>query len=362
MSAPGQRRTDMPVLVTAVGNGSTGEQIYQALRRGRRSYRLTVTNVGLDRMVVANGARKAVLPSAGQPEYLEALAAAANLAAARFIFPGSDPELHRITAETAALARLTPAVVLANNAQTIRVCADKQATAEAIATAGLRVPVTVDLTGPDDALPAVRSRGLPFPVVIKPRQGTGGSANVHLAQDEEELRFFVRHAEHGGRGLVLQEYVGDAEQEYTVSVLHYPDGALAGSLAIRRHLTSLLSTKVRVLNRTGRADLGATLAISTGFTQGEVNDFPLVCQAAERVARHVGSTGPLNIQGRLVGRDFCVFEINPRFSGTTGIRAAAGHNGPEALIDWHLGTPSSVGGPLRRGSYARGLIDYPAFD
>ena len=39
-----------------------------------------------------------------------------------------------------------------------------------------------------------------------------------------------------------------------------------------------------------------------------------------------------------------VFEVNPRFSGTEAMRAMAGWNGPEALVDAHLGAPGRLAG------------------
>ncbi len=56
----------------------------------------------------------------------------------------------------------------------------------------------------------------------------------------------------------------------------------------------------------------------------------------EKVASALGSTGPLNIQCRKDGEDIYVFEINPRFSGTTSMRALCGYNEPETLIRKHL--------------------------
>jgi carbamoyl-phosphate synthase large subunit len=350
---------EIGILVTGVGNITTGEQIYRAMLLGRRRYRITIANVDQQRMIVANGARKVVLPAADHPEYVAALAAAANEAAADFILPGSDRELIRIAAERDQLARGTRAIPLINNEAVIRTCSDKQATARAIQECGFAVPATVDATSVEAAVEAVASGRLTLPVVIKPKYSSGGSANVYIAQDEAELRFFVHYAMQCEPALVLQEYVGDAEHEYSVSVIHYPDGSLGGSMATRRHLTSRLSTHLKTPNRTGRAELGAWLVISTAHSQGEIDDFADVRQAAERVATQMGSTGPLNVQGRLTGSKFYVFEINPRFSGSTAVRARAGHNGPEALIDWHLGVESELGkhGP-RRATFLRGLTDY----
>jgi carbamoyl-phosphate synthase large subunit len=329
------------VLITGVGSGSTGEQVYRALQQGKRRYRIAAANVDLARSVVAPRARRIVLPPASDPGYLEALAAAANALGAEFIVPGSDVELVRVASGLAALARLTPAIPLVNDPATISVCLDKGATAAALARAGLRAPRTLDCTTVEALVAGVARERLAYPLVLKPRRG-GGSADVHVVQDEEELRFHASRIVRGGTAAIAQEYVGTAEGEYTVGVLHFPDGTLAGSFALRRDLGSLLSTRLRTPNRTGRAELGAQLVVSSGFSQGEVDDFPEVRAQAEAVAGAIGSRGPLNVQGRLVGSELVVFEVNPRFSGTETMRAMAGWNAPEALIEWHLGLAPSI--------------------
>ncbi|MCB8888158.1 NAD-dependent epimerase/dehydratase family protein [Vreelandella malpeensis] len=51
-----------------------------------------------------------------------------------------------------------------------------------------------------------------------------------------------------------------------------------------------------------------------------------------------GLQGPINIQGRLTDKGFKVFEINPRFTGITGLRAAMGFNEVESCIrHWSFG-------------------------
>ncbi|MBI5548038.1 MAG: ATP-grasp domain-containing protein [Deltaproteobacteria bacterium] len=329
------------VLVTGVGSGSTGEQVYRALREGKRPYRIAVANVDLGRSIVATGARRVVLPPASAPNYLLALAETANALDARFIVPGSDVELVRVAQGRDTLARLTPAVPLVNDLAAISVCLDKGATAAALGRAGLRAPRTLDCTTIDALVAGVAQERLAYPLVLKPRRG-GGSADVYVAQDEEELRFHAARILRSGTAAIAQEYVGSADAEYTVGVLSFPDGTLAGSFALRRDLGSMLSCRFRTPNRTGRAELGPQLAVSSGFSQGEVDDFPEVRAQAEAVARAIGSRGPLNVQGRLVGSELVVFEVNPRFSGTEAMRAMAGWNAAEALIEWHLGLGPTI--------------------
>jgi carbamoyl-phosphate synthase large subunit len=346
------------VLVTGVGPGSTGEQVVKALRAGTRTYLVAAANVDVARTRVVAADERLTLPPAGDPGYLEALAAAADRVGARFLVPGSDPELLRIASGRDRLAALTSAVPLVNGAAAVAICLDKGATAAALARAGVRTPRTVDCESVEGLLRRLLQAGIEYPVILKPRRG-GGSADVFVAQDEEELRFHAARMLAGGRSGVAQEYVGDPESEFTTGVLHLPDGRLAGSIALRRELRSLLSTRLRVENRTGRRELGRELAVSSGFSQGEVDDFPEVRAQAERAAAALGSTGPMNVQGRLVRGELWVFEVNPRFSGTEAMRAMAGWNGPEALIAWHLdGRTPLAGYRPPRCTFVRTLAEH----
>lgn len=48
--------------------------------------------------------------------------------------------------------------------------------------------------------------------------------------------------------------------------------------------------------------------------------------------KELGLNGPLNIQGRLTDSGFKIFEMNPRFTGITGLRSLMGFNEVEATI------------------------------
>jgi carbamoyl-phosphate synthase large subunit len=78
------------------------------------------------------------------------------------------------------------------------------------------------------------------------------------------------------------------------------------------------------------------------------------------MANALGSVGPLNIQGRLDNGEFVAFEINPRFSGTTPMRAMAGFNEPELLIDWYLDPGHQINDRLHavQGECTRGLVEH----
>lgn len=48
--------------------------------------------------------------------------------------------------------------------------------------------------------------------------------------------------------------------------------------------------------------------------------------------KKLGLYGPINIQGRLTDDGFRIFEMNPRFTGITGLRSFMGFNEVEAVI------------------------------
>ena len=68
------------------------------------------------------------------------------------------------------------------------------------------------------------------------------------------------------------------------------------------------------------------------MSAGEFGAFPEVAAQCRTIAEALGSRGPLNIQCRMVDRMARVFEINPRFSGTTSLRAMAGVNEPDLML------------------------------
>jgi len=340
------------VLITGVAGGSIGEQVYKALRRGRHRYEITVTNVSLSLTAVAQAEHSAVLPPADSEEYAGALLDLVRQEGVEFLVPGSEPELIQISRNRDLFSHAGVRLLI-NSEEVIATGIDKLRTNRQLQEKGFSVPQTFSIHQVGE-LQGMEAR---FPCVIKPATGSGSTA-AFLAQTQDELEFFVRYLLNNGYQPLVQEYTGNADSEYTVGVLHHPDGSLAGSVALHRKILSGLSNRLRVPNRTANSELGSVLALSTGITQGTVVSFPALRHQAETIASALGSVGPLNIQGRWDGERFLPFEINPRFSGTTSIRAMVGFNEPEILIDWHLGIPHEPEPRQTEVEFVRGLMEY----
>jgi carbamoyl-phosphate synthase large subunit len=318
------------VMVTGVGGGGHGEQILKALRLADTDYEITATDMARQSSGLVHADHAAIVPGANDPSYVSVLLELCGEYGVQVVFHGSEPELKRMSAERERFAEAGILLPI-NPAEVIDTCLDKIATMEALGSHGFRVPAYQRIATLDDAQRFER-----LPAVLKPAVGGGGSAHLYLVQEPDELLACAGMLLRVFPEFIAQEYVGTPDVEYTVGVLLDLDGNLINSIAIKRYILSALSNRIKVPNRTAREDLGPVLAISSGVSQGEIGRFPEVTHECERIALALGAAGPINVQCRLVDGRVCVFEINPRFSGTTSMRAMVGYNEPDVLVRRHL--------------------------
>ncbi|MEF8753404.1 MAG: ATP-grasp domain-containing protein [Accumulibacter sp.] len=344
------------ILVTAMGGGGHGEQILKALRLAKNE-RYWI--VGAD----ANPAcpqfdmvhERAVLPLASSPTYMDELFALIARHRIQVLFHGCEPEL-RLFARHRREIEEQGVFLPVNPTAVIDLCMDKEKTNRRLLELGFSAPrfAVVDATSDLAAIDW-------FPVVVKPSLGGGGSSNVYIARNAHELDGLAQFLNLGANDIkfFIQEYVGTPDAEYTVGVLHDMEGEYINAIAVKRSLTGQLSIRTSVANTTGRAELGPRLVISSGISQGEIDRFPIVSDQCRAIAMAIGARGPLNIQCRLVRGVVQVFEINPRFSGTTSLRAMVGYNEPDLLIRRHLLQEKlDVGFAYGKGLILRNLTEH----
>jgi carbamoyl-phosphate synthase large subunit len=314
-------------MVTAVGGIGVGEQIVKALRMAG-GYRIIGADVHREVAQARLVDEFAVLPRASDPRYVDELVMIAGQYSASAIFYGSEAELRVMSAERDRI-RGAGFFLPLNPAKVIEAGMNKMATMVFLEANGFPTPRSMMITD----LESVEEIDY-FPVVVKPIYESGGSRDVHIVQSADELRLVFQLLP--AKSLMIQEYVGRPDAEYTVGVLHDMEGAFVNSIALHRRLDGLLNVRHSTPNRTHRQELGPELVISSGVSHGFVDHFPEVTKTCERIAATLGVLGPVNIQCRLVGDEVYVFEMNPRFSGTTSIRAMFGYNEPDVLIRRHL--------------------------
>jgi carbamoyl-phosphate synthase large subunit len=343
-------RADLRVLVTAIGGVGYGEQILKALRLAGG---YTIIGADIDPYCAnfAHVDRAVTLPPARDPSYLDALLGVCDGLGVDAVLPGCEPELRILSTERERLLQRGLFLPICAK-RVIDLCMDKRSTATFLDEHGFGRPWWTTVRAGE--IPDVDA----FPVVIKPAVGGGGSADCFLAQTPRELELVLELLGERGSDMIVQEYVAGPDSEYTVGVLHDMDGRLLNSIAVRREFISPLNVRLRVPNRTGRTSLGETLLVSSGFSQGVVGRFPDVTEPCETLAAALGVQGAVNIQCRVDEAGMKVFEINPRFSGTTSLRAMVGYNEPDVLLRHHLlGEPVGVRFPYRDGRIHRSLLE-----
>lgn len=342
----------IPVMVTGVGGGGHGEQILKALRMASTPYEI----VGCDMSPFSKGLGEVdhpyTIPPASDLSYIESVLMLCKKHKVKALFHGSEPELmmfsrHRDAIEAEGI------FLPINPASVIETCMDKAKTISFLRENHFPYPETLifhkvrDLDGWDT-----------FPAIIKPSVGGGGSAHTFIVQNRKELDILAEYLLGLGvcAELIVQEYKGTPESEFTIGVLFDMNGMFLNSIAIQRNLSSSLSCRMRVPNLTGKTEFGKNLSVSTGISQGAIGKFPEVTKICEEIALKLGARGAINLQCRLhAGRVF-VFEINPRFSGTTSLRAMVGYNEPDILIRKHvLGEAIQPAFHFEEGVIVRGL-------
>ncbi len=326
------------VMIAGIGGASLGTEICKALRLAGnyRVYGCDVSRTAYG--LYAPGFDDTFLVD--RSDYVSSVIAACKTAGANWLIPGGEQPMTLLGAAT---ARLNDAGIglLGNHADVIAAFSDKHRTFQLLGDAGFAIPKTRELHGEAD----VEQVGLPC--IVKPATGSGGSASVFFAISTEEALTYAEFIRRSGHVPIAQEYVSDDEGEFTIGVLSLPDGRIASSVALRRVFDAKLSVAYR-----GRGGL-----VSSGYSQGYIDEFRELCEQAERMAMSVGSRGPINVQGRVRDGVLLPFEINPRFSASTHLRALAGVNEIDMLVRFLSTGEIPVRNPVKAGWYLRSLTE-----
>lgn len=301
------------VLVTA-GGTVVAQGIIKSLRLASSSsplsprYRVVVSDMSPQAAGLYRGDLGVVVPPASSANYIDAILDVSRRENISAVFCGSDEELPVLAEAADRIRRKVGSTVISNSREAITLGQDKWRTYGFLSKKG--IPCA------DSSLPRgweTFTETHSFPVVVKPRRGHG-SLGFQLVSSRSEVGPAIERLERAGYAPMLQEHLPDGESEFTTGVSSDPRGRVIASISMRRKLKAGQTAKAFV------------------------EDFPTVRKAAERVARAMRSKGPLNVQARVERGVPKVFEVNPRFSASTPIRAVAGVNEPDLLFrSWVLG-------------------------
>jgi carbamoyl-phosphate synthase large subunit len=235
--------------------------------------------------------------------------------------PISEPEIEVLNERRDEIESLGVKLLL-NNQLIIDNFLDKLRMAHFLKNLGIKTPRTILLRDYDGSIG--------FPLIIKPRRGYG-SKHLWKVEDEDDLAY-VKKKDDGL--LIVQEYLGRIEEEYTTGV--FSDGCKVSSITFKR--------------RIGFGGLSAEAVYS---------ECPFLEELSEKIASSTDLRGCINIQSRRIDENlFVPFEINPRLSSTLPFRK---HFGFDDAVWWlHIlfGESYSYIRKFKAGKVVRFVSDY----
>jgi carbamoyl-phosphate synthase large subunit len=314
--------TKRNILVTSVGGRSVGSGIMHSLLRVTEETKNRWNIVATDADPFAWGLylteNKELLPMAKHPDYFTVLNKVIKKHNIEAIIPGSEIEASVLSNHKEKFDDIT---IVANDRDLMPLMMDKLFMHEKLKSLGINCIETFPL---HNWASVIKKFG--YPVIVKPAVGTGGSRGVMIISNEKELTEVLNQET---KDLCIQPYIGNENEEYTVGVLTDKNGNLIDSIVMKRKLIGL-----SLLQSKNIAD--KTFSISSGYSQGYIIKDEKIQDFCEGLAITIGSKGPLNIQLRVHQGQIYVFEVHPRFSGTTPIRASAGFNEVDILLRNYL--------------------------
>lgn len=290
------------ILITGTGGCGVGEGLYKSLKNIDKYTIFTCNSSDNSLFIFDLPERSFIVPKAQDENYCEVIIEICKKNNIKVVIPGSEHELV-VLVDSRALFDKEEITIFANTNDVIKTFDSKWETFIRLSDLDIKTPdTTLDI---NDTEFFKRNS---YPVILKPIYGNG-SKNIFVIESEEELFCMAKYLNIKGVNFVVQEYIGNANEEYTISVLSDLEGNYLGSIVFKRLLAG-------------------------GFSQFiECESFDELDLIAQRISQQVNSKGPLNIQCRLVNDILYVFEINPRFSGTSPFRALLGFNEVDILFE-----------------------------
>ena len=304
----------MNVLLTSVGRRSYLVDYFRAavLPTGK----VIATNCVGDATGMLAADVSCVVPEAGDSGFVDALLGVCRTHDVGLLFSLHDWEAPFI-AEAALRFQEAGVRLGISKPETLDICLDKLKTHQFCESEGIPSPRTFATQG--EALAAVRTGEVRFPLIVKARHGQGSLA-LHKIFTADELAAAcllaeaqIRRFTDNGLGLgsdsllVIQEMIeGD---EYGLDVVNDFDGQFRVCLA-----------KKKLGMRAGETDAAVSV------------DEPMLSEIGERIGKSLRHTAMLDADVIVRDGKPYLIELNPRFGGHYPFSHAAGANVPAALV------------------------------
>ncbi|RGL02852.1 ATP-grasp domain-containing protein [Prevotella disiens] len=284
------------------------------------SGKIIATDMQLSAPALTSADIKIQVPAVYEERYIPSLLKICKDYEIKLLISLNDLELPILSREKEKFESIGVKVVV-SSPEVIDICFDKYKTAQWVESLGLKVPQTY--INYNQAIKAIHKGYLKFPLIVKPRWGSG-SIGIEIVEDEEELEMvyyldkkkvmksILATASKGEDYLLIQEMI--VGKEYGIDIINDFKGIYRG-----------VSVKQKLAMRAGETDKAITINNTIIKNIGKTIGTAL---------KHIG-----NLDCDILERDgeYYVLELNPRFGGGYPFSQEAGVNLPKALIEWANG-------------------------
>lgn len=203
------------------------------------------------------------------------------------------------------------------------ICNDKYATYKYLKENNIPVPKTyLHLS---DVFQALQNDEISFPLVVKPRWGTG-SISIFTSENENELNFFYSYVKKKAQETYLKYESSQNNDECVIiqQMLHGDEYGIDIINDLKGNYVNSISKK-KISMRAGETDCAETVF------NGELINL------GSRISQLIHQPGILDVDAFVCDNTPYILELNARFGGGYPFSHSAGANLPRAIIRWLLG-------------------------
>ena len=302
---------------------------------GRRNYLLKYfkTEVGEQgKIIAADMDKRAVslaiadvaykVPSVYSDEYINFILDICRKELVNIVISLNDLELPILAINKEKFEQLGVNVIISDK-EVIDICFDKEASNQFIADLGYKTPITY--TSMEMAKQAIKRNELSFPLIIKPRWGSG-SMVMEMVETFEELEIAYQLVNIKLNKTALSE-ISKLDRANAILIQEKLNGDEFGIDIINdlnaNYQTTIVKKKLNM--RSGETD------------RAIIVDRSDIKELGEKIAKRLHHIGNVDCDVFDVNGELYVLELNPRFGGGYPFSHEAGVNLPKAIINWSNG-------------------------
>ena len=221
----------------------------------------------------------------------------------------------------------TGAFILLNNSELIELCLDKWNFYKKLKENHFKYLIESSIE------PDFKKFKLPF--ILKPRCGFGSKGIVKVENED----IFEKYKCDIGQSLMMQEFVGSDDEEYTASAFFDKNSSLKAFMVMKRQLSK------------------------QGFTEiAQTVEEPNLKEIIKELGEILKPIGATNFQFRKHNGHWKLLEINPRISSSTSLKTAFGYNECIMSVKYFLDNKEITQPRIKNGKAVRYTEDYIFYD